>query len=114
MHAPGITPVHIVTHGRPLDLDRLVRADEDRQRKLPRPHQVTRPTSDHAGAIRRAVEHVAAAAPGERHNVRRKWARWLSELGVHDDIIRRACLDSSSDKTACKTVEWAITKGRAS
>jgi hypothetical protein len=117
MHAPGVKPIHIVTHGRPLDLDRLVRADEQRRQAHPTTrNQATWQGSphDHAGAIRRAAEHVAAAPPGERHNARRKWARWLAEIGVHDDVIRRACLDADSDKTACKTVEWAIKKGRQS
>lgn len=111
MHQRGVKPVFICTSGKPLDLARLVRSDEERRRFNP-VRQTTRSTGDHTGAIRWAADRVAAAPQGERHNTRRDAARWLSELGVDDATIRKACLDAHVDDNAARTVEWAIKKGR--
>jgi hypothetical protein len=112
MHQRGISPVFLTTNGQPFDIARVVRADEERRRLAPPPRTCTGTSQDHAGAIRWAEAKVAAASQGERHNTRRDKARWLSELGVDANTIRRVCLEAASDAKAVAAVEWAIVKGR--
>ena len=113
MHARGVEPVFITHHGRPLDLDAIVA-------NAPTPKICERGRGDYASfssALARARDAVVVAVDHEsqRHNTRRKWARWLSEIGCPDRDIEDACLpDDSADDQARKVVGWAIRVGRDS
>jgi hypothetical protein len=115
MHQPGVTPVHIVTTGKSLPVDRLLAlAPQATARQTPRSAKEARSSSELSGAIAYAASKVAAAGAGQRHNTRYGQARWLAELGADDEAIKNACLEPDSDETAVKTVEDAIAKGRES
>ena len=117
MHQRGVSPVFVTAKGHPFPVERTLKQVQERERleraeREARRQKYSGRGSNATWAIRYATERVAAAPNGERHNTRRDQARWLSELGVDEEVIRQACLDPSADAKAVATVEWAISKGR--
>lgn len=100
MHQPGIEPVFIVNTGKPLDLGRIVQAENER-RNLQAKKTTTRRSpaggAYRAAALRRAAETVAQARDGERHNVLFKEAASLArpELGLDEHPILDALLPAA-------------------
>jgi hypothetical protein len=98
MHAPGIKPVHVVTDGKPLDVDRLlaVAQQPEVRRSAPRPSG-TRSPGYIAKALANEAERVLDARSGDRHNQNYRSAASLArlELGLDDEVILGALLPAA-------------------
>jgi hypothetical protein len=110
MHQPGIEPVFIVNQGKPLDLGRIVAAENQRQ-AYSKQHTQARPTTASSayaqGALRRASDSVAHARDGERHNVLFKEAASLAreQLGLDEHAILDALLPAARHADATERPE---------
>jgi hypothetical protein len=129
MHQPGVEPAVIVNTGKPLDLDKIVAAERQREqieRKKKTPTSTTRPSTKSpvyvAAAVRRAIEAVASASFGDRHNTLYKEAASLARVELalpeHEilDALRpaahRADPEESDDEHE-RVIKDAIRKARS-
>lgn len=126
MHQPGVEPVFIANHGKPLDLARVVAAHERLHVEHDRtglPPSVSKGKAYIEAAVRHAADAVGKARDGERHNVLFKEAASLArpELGldeytIHDALLaaaRHADPDERPEEHE-RTIRDAVAKARAS
>jgi hypothetical protein len=110
MHMPGVEPIAVVNTGKPLDLDRIVAAEQAREqiegqkKKLARTRRRNSTASPAyaAAALTSAAEIVASAPSGERHDTLFREAASVarSELGLDEDAILAALLSAAASADA--------------
>jgi len=124
MYQKGVAPVHLVTHGKRLDLEALV-APYRAQRgsaSAPTPRRQREPkTGSYAqAALRKATEHVAWADEGERHNILVAEGASLSrpDLGLDAETIVEALLPAAvmadpdtDEREHLRNIRWGLKKG---